>query len=71
MTRARGWAAWNPHKKTCAKLEQVDEILCDNAKYLPLSLRQIYYLGVSAYDWPKTENEYTPHFPSNLTFSPL
>lgn len=59
MSRPRGWAAWNPHPKTRAKLDQVSEILSTNAEYLPLSLRQVFYLGVSAYEWPKTENEYS------------
>jgi hypothetical protein len=58
MTRPRGLVEWNPQTKTRFKLEQVKEILSANSEYLPLSLRQIFYMGVSAYAWDKTEREY-------------
>lgn len=58
MTRPRGYIEWKPQKKSVLLVEQIQDILVQNADYLPLSLRQIFYLGVSSFAWPKTEKFY-------------
>ena len=58
MTRSRGYIEWKPQKKAALVVEQIQDILIQNGDYLPLSLRQIFYLGGSAFVWPKTEKYY-------------
>ena len=58
MTRPRGYIKWGPQKKAALVVEQINDILILNADFLPLSLRQIFYLGVSSFAWPKTERFY-------------
>ncbi len=54
----RGWVPWAPKPEAQAVVDQVIEILADQSEYLPLSIRQIFYLGISRYGWPKTEKFY-------------
>src|SRR3954452_2185771 len=57
-TRPRGFAPWRPQRETLKLLEQVQAILHEYRDYLPLTLRQIFYRLVGAYDYPKTEKAY-------------
>ncbi len=57
-TRVRGFAPWRPQRDTLALLGQVHAILDEYRDYLPLTLRQIFYRLVGAYDYPKTETAY-------------
>jgi hypothetical protein len=57
--RPRGYITdWNPYAKTRRRLAQVDEILAEYEAHLPLTLRQIFYRMVGAYDYPKTKQAY-------------
>jgi len=58
MARPRGYITWNPQPHVQIIIDQINEIIADNVEYLPISLRQMFYLGVSAYGWPKTEKFY-------------
>jgi hypothetical protein len=57
-TRPRGFAPWSPEKATLALLEQVQGVLDEYADYLPLTIRQIFYRLVGAYNYEKTERAY-------------
>jgi hypothetical protein len=57
-TRVRGFAPWRPSGKSQALLEIVHTILVEYVNYLPLTVRQIFYRLVGAYDYPKTERAY-------------
>ena len=54
--RVKGYAEWNPHKKTRVIMAQVKEILAEYYDELPLTARQIFYRLVGKYGYPKTEN---------------
>jgi len=54
----RGFAPWKPQKATTVLLEQVGRVLDEYHAYLPLTVRQIFYRLVGAYDYPKTEQAY-------------
>ncbi len=56
--RPKGYADWNPHKKTRVLLDQVQEILVEYEEFLPLTVRQIFYRMVGAYGYEKTELAY-------------
>jgi hypothetical protein len=56
--RPRGYADWRPHAKTRALLEQIDAVLAEYAAYLPMSVRQVYYRLVGAFEYEKTERAY-------------
>lgn len=58
MSGLRGYAPYEPNEATQGLLVQVQSLLDVNNAYLPVSLRQLFYLGVSAYQWPKTEKFY-------------
>jgi len=58
MARPRGYINWNPTQKVFIIVDQMKELLEDNKAYLPISLRQMFYLGVSKFGWPKTEQFY-------------
>jgi hypothetical protein len=49
---------WRPHGKTRRLLGQVEEIFGLYADYLPLTLRQIFYVLVGRYAFEKTERAY-------------
>jgi hypothetical protein len=56
--RPKGYAAWNPQRKTRMLLGQVEEILAEYRDQLPLTVRQIFYRLVAAYLYDKTEAAY-------------
>jgi hypothetical protein len=56
--RPKGYATWSPRKKTWGILGQVDEVLREYRAHLPLTVRQIFYRLVGAFDYPKTEKAY-------------
>jgi hypothetical protein len=57
-TRVRGFAPWMPRRDTLLLIEQIEGVLREDEKYLPLTLRQCFYRLVGAHDYPKTENAY-------------
>lgn len=57
-TRVRGFAAWAPRETALETLTQVQQVLEQYRKLLPLTARQIFYRLVGAYGFPKTENDY-------------
>jgi hypothetical protein len=56
--RVKGYARWDPQKKTKVVLGQVEEILRQYDAELPLTARQIFYRLVGVYGYPKTEGAY-------------
>src|SRR5215213_2337064 len=54
--RVKGYAEWNPHKKTRVIIAQVKEILAEYYDELLLTARQIFYRLVGKYGYPKSEN---------------
>jgi hypothetical protein len=56
--RPKGYAPWKPQKKTVVILEQVQEILQEYRNYLPLTIRQVFYILVGNYYYPKDERAY-------------
>jgi len=59
MSRKKGWHLdWRPQKKTMVLIENVQAILEENAAYLPMTLRQIFYQLVVRDQIPKTETGY-------------
>lgn len=56
--RPKGYAAWRPQAKSRVLVEQVQEILSEYVNYLPLTVRQIYYVLVGQYGYAKTEQAY-------------
>jgi len=53
--RSKGYAKWNPQRKTRRVMLQVKEILDEYRAELPLTARQIFYRLVGKYGFPKTE----------------
>jgi hypothetical protein len=58
-TRVRGMADWHPQRVSLALLEQVQSVLIEYARYLPLTVRQIFYRMVGAHGYTKTEQAYS------------
>lgn len=56
--RPKGYAEWRPRRETQIVLAQVDEVLREYREQLPLTVRQIFYRLVGAYNFPKTEQAY-------------
>jgi hypothetical protein len=56
--RPKGYAEWRPRKETQIVLAQVDQVLREYRDDLPLTVRQIFYRLVGAFDFPKTEQAY-------------
>jgi hypothetical protein len=56
--RPRGYAPWRPQRKTRVLLGQVTEIITAYERFLPLTVRQIFYRLVARYGYAKTENAY-------------
>lgn len=56
--RPRGYAAWRPHARTRALLDQVVSVLEEFHEYLPLTVRQVFYRLVASHGYPKTERDY-------------
>lgn len=59
MSRPRGLIEWEPTAKVVARLGMVKSVLAEYRRYLPLTVRQIFYRLVGAYDYAKTENAYS------------
>lgn len=57
-TRPKGYYDWSPRPAAVAIIVQVQEILTEYEEYLPLTVRQIFYRMVGAYDYPKDERAY-------------
>lgn len=57
--RPRGYAEWRPQAKTRDLLDQVDDILVEYDDYLPLTVRQVFYRLVGAFEYEKTERAYS------------
>ena len=58
MTRPKGYAAWQPQAATLKILKQVEEVLQMYKEHWPLTIRQIFYRLVGAYDYDKTDLAY-------------
>jgi hypothetical protein len=43
MARAKGFADWNPQRKTRGLLADIDVVLDEYRAYLPLTIRQVFY----------------------------
>ena len=57
--RPRGFIYdWNPRADTVELVENVKSILTENSDILPLTLRQIFYMLVSNFEYDKTEKAY-------------
>jgi hypothetical protein len=57
-TRPRGFAPWNPTAESRALIDRVKAILIEYGAYLPLTVRQIFYRLVGAFNYEKTEQAY-------------
>jgi len=57
-TRPKGYAPWRPSPETAALVEDVKDVLEDYRAHLPLTIRQVFYRLVAAYDYPKDERAY-------------
>jgi hypothetical protein len=55
--RAKGFADWNPQRRTLPVLADIDGVLEEYREYLPLTVRQVFYRLVGR-GYPKTENFY-------------
>jgi hypothetical protein len=56
--RPKGYADWNPHRKTRILISQVQEVLREYRAQLPLTARRIFYRLVGAYGYAKDERAY-------------
>lgn len=57
--RPRGYSDWKPTaRKVCERLDQIEAVLDEYEDQLPLTIRQIFYRLVGAYDYEKTELAY-------------
>jgi len=54
----RGYITWRPTKRIRAKLEAVQQVLATYHDYLPMSVRQIFYVLVARLVIQKTKQEY-------------
>jgi hypothetical protein len=57
-TRVRGLADWHPQRATRDLLDTIRAVLTEYSKYLPLTLRQLFYRLVGAHGYDKTEKAY-------------
>jgi hypothetical protein len=55
--RVKGFAPWNPQKRTEPLLAEIKAVLDEYREYLPLTVRQVFYRLVGK-GYPKTENFY-------------
>lgn len=58
MTRARGFAAWEPKPATLRLLRDVLDVLDTYRDHLPLTVRQVFYRLVATTGYDKTEQAY-------------
>lgn len=56
--RVKGFAPWNPQKRTEPLLTEIEAVLNEYRAYLPLTVRQVFYRLVGK-GYPKTENFYS------------
>ena len=56
--RPRGFAEWNPQRKTRDLLDQVNAVLADYRDQLPVTARQVFYRLVATVDYAKDEASY-------------
>ena len=56
--RPKGYAPWRSRQETRAIIAQVEEVLREYRAHLPLTVRQVFYRLVGAYNYPKTEQAY-------------
>lgn len=56
--RPKGYAPWRPRPDTQIVLAQVEEVLQEYRTQLPLTVRQIFYRLVGAFNFAKTEQAY-------------
>lgn len=54
----RGYAEWNPKPEALHWVRSTNEVLDQYRNYWPLSVRQLFYRLVAAYDYPKSEAAY-------------
>lgn len=59
MTRVRGFAPWNPQRKTRELLARIEMVLDEYREYLPLTIRQVFYRLVGNHEYAKTEQAYS------------
>lgn len=57
-TRPRGFITWKPRQDVQDRLNMINAILDQYQEHLPLTIRQIFYRLVGAYNYPKTEKDY-------------
>src|SRR5215208_4470838 len=55
--RVKGFAPWNPQKRTELLLADIEAVLEEYEDYLPLTIRQVFYRLVGK-GYPKKENFY-------------
>jgi hypothetical protein len=55
--RVKGFASWKPQRRTEPLLLDIGEVLSEYRKYLPLTVRQVFYRLVSK-GYPKSEGFY-------------
>jgi len=53
-----GFAAWSPSEASARLIDQVQDVLEENADYLPMTGRQVFYRLVGAHGYGKTEKKY-------------
>lgn len=58
MSAVRGYAEWNPKPEALHWVRATNEVLDQYRDYWPLSVRQLFYRLVAAYDYPKSEAAY-------------
>lgn len=59
MGRPRGFIYdWTPQRATMTLINNIQAIIHDNSDIAPLTLRQIFYMLVTGYDYDKTEKAY-------------
>ena len=58
MARPKGFAPWEPKPETMQIVAAVQAVLGEYRDHLPLTVRQIFYRLVGAYNYPKTERDY-------------
>jgi hypothetical protein len=56
--RPRGYAEWRPQRKTRELISCVEEIIVSYEDFLPLTVRQLFYLLVAGYGYEKTDAAY-------------
>jgi hypothetical protein len=55
--KPRGLAPYSPYKRSRVLLDQVRQVLETHAKYLPLTVRQVFYRMVAEHGYPKSKDD--------------